>query len=159
MTQFMSVKDQLDYSMDNVLEETAQHGHAGTRTGEKWQELGTGWQQWRLDATWEVFMLQHLYADCSILLHILPLYCIKCLTCFYPDCPVQITTPVLIEIKQGRDDPKAGRGQDTKPESWCLVAGPPSPRGSQRRGPPTPTPVLPGERSLALLPASGVLER
>ena len=35
MTQFMSVKDQLDYSMDNGLEATAQHGHAGTRTGKK----------------------------------------------------------------------------------------------------------------------------
>lgn len=42
MTQFMFVKAQLDYSTDNGLGETARHGHAGTRAGEKWQELGRG---------------------------------------------------------------------------------------------------------------------
>ena len=35
MTQFMSVKDQLDHCTDNGLEETLQHGHVGTRTGDK----------------------------------------------------------------------------------------------------------------------------
>lgn len=95
-------------------------------------------------------MPQHLYADCSILLPILPLYCINCLTCFHPDCLVQITAPVLTEIKQGRADPNCGgRGGGAHRAGKPVLS-----RRSQRRGPPAP-PVLPGERSPAALPAAG----
>lgn len=103
-------------------------------------------------------MLQHLYADCSILLHILPLDYINCLTCFYPECLVQITTPVLTEIKQGRADPncggrREGGGAGHRAGKLMLSRRPTLP--SAEPGGPPPPPVLPGERSRAALPAAG----
>lgn len=96
MTYFMLVKDHPDYYMDNRLEDTVQ-GDNGRHTGEKWRQLGKGWQQWRWETDVTVFTCGPLSPPPRT-----PTWLYQCpkrLTWIYPDSLSKVTNS-----KQGRAD-------------------------------------------------------